>query len=298
MTLSELRFVVSVAQEKNFRRAAAKSFVSQPALSLAIKKIENELGVLIFERNRMGISLTTVGEKIVNQAQIVLEEVDKIKAISVVEKNTQQVEIKIGLIYSIAPYLLPSIIPLVKNSSPEIILEAEEDITTNLIKKLEEGSIDAAIIALPFVVPGIETQPLYDEPFKVLIPTKHPWNNKQKINAKELKNEKILLLDNTHCFSMQVREACPGISDKAEVQAGTSLETIRNMVASNLGISILPQSATANNYSNDLINILPFESPIPFRRVAMAFRRGSSKQASLVKIVKSITSVKEKIIAS
>ena len=298
MTLSELRFVVSVAQEKNFRRAAAKSFVSQPALSLAIKKIENELGVLIFERNRMGISLTTVGEKIVNQAQIVLEEVDKIKAISVAERNTQQVEVKIGLIYSIAPYLLPSIIPLVKNSSPEIILEAEEDITTNLIKKLEEGSIDAAIIALPFVVPGIETQPLYDEPFKVLIPTKHPWNNKQKINAKELKNEKILLLDNTHCFSMQVREACPGISDKAEVQAGTSLETIRNMVASNLGISILPQSATANNYSNDLINILPFESPIPFRRVALAFRRGSSKQSSLVKIVKSITSVKEKIIAS
>ena len=298
MTLSELRFVVAVTQEKNFRRAAAKSFVSQPALSLAIKKIENELGVLIFERNRMGISLTTVGEKIVNQAQIVLEEVDKIKAISVVERNTQQVEVKIGLIYSIAPYLLPSIIPLVKNSSPEIILEAEEDITTNLIKKLEEGSIDAAIIALPFVVPGIETQPLYDEPFKVLIPTKHPWNNKQKINAKELKNEKILLLDNTHCFSMQVREACPGISDKAEVQAGTSLETIRNMVASNLGISILPQSATANNYSNDLINILPFESPIPFRRVAMAFRRGSSKQSSLVKIVKSITSVKEKIIAS
>ena len=298
MTLSELRFVVSVAQEKNFRRAAAKSFVSQPALSLAIKKIENELGVLIFERNRMGISLTTVGEKIVNQAQIVLEEVDKIKAISVAERNTQQVEVKIGLIYSIAPYLLPSIIPLVKNSSPEIILEAEEDITTNLVKKLDEGSIDAAIIALPFDVPGIETQLLYDEPFKVLIPTKHPWNNKQKINAKELKNEKILLLDNTHCFSMQVKEACPGISDKAEVQAGTSLETIRNMVASNLGISILPQSATANNYSNDLINILPFESPIPFRRVAMAFRRGSSKQPSLVKIVKSITSVKEKIIAS
>jgi len=115
---------------------------------------------------------------------------------------------------------------------------------------------------------------------------------------KKLKNEKILLLDNTHCFSMQVREACPGISDKAEVQVGTSLETIRNMVASNLGISILPQSATANNYSNDLINILPFESPIPFRRVAMAFRRGSSKQSSLGKIVKSITSVKEKIIAS
>ena len=132
MTLSELRFVVSVAQEKNFRRAAAKSFVSQPALSLAIKKIENELGILIFERNRMGISLTTVGEKIVNQAQKVLEEVEKIKAISIVEKNDQQVDVKLGLIYSIAPYLLPSIIPVLKNTSPDIVLEAEAVSYTHL----------------------------------------------------------------------------------------------------------------------------------------------------------------------
>ena len=298
MTLSELRFVVSVAQEKNFRRAATKSFVSQPALSLAIKKIENELGVIIFERNRMGISLTTVGEKIVNQAQKVLEEVDKIKAISIVEKNAQQVDVKLGLIYSIAPYLLPSIIPLLKNISPDINLEAEEDVTKNLINKLKDGTIDAAIIALPFDVPGIKIQTLYDEPFKVLIPSKHQWKNKQKINAKDLKNEKILLLDNTHCFSMQIREACPGISDKAEVQAGTSLETIRNMVASNLGISILPQSATVKNYSNDSINILSFENPVPFRRVAIAFRQGSSKRPSLDMIVKSITSIKEKIIGS
>ena len=224
------------------------------------------LGILIFERNRMGISLTTVGEKVVNQAQKVLEEVDKIKAISIVEKNAQQVDVKLGLIYSIAPYLLPSIIPLLKNTSPDIILEAEEDITKNLIIKLKDGTIDAAIIALPFDVPGIEILTLYDEPFKVLIPSKHQWNKKQKINAKDLKNEKILLLDNTHCFSMQVREACPGISDKAEVQAGTSLETIRNMVASNLGISILPQSATVKNYSNDSINILSFENPVPFRQ--------------------------------
>lgn len=298
MTLSELRFVVSVAQEKNFRRAATKSFVSQPAMSLAIKKIENELGVLIFERNRMGISLTTVGEKIVNQAQKVLEEVEKIKAISIVEKNDQQVDVKLGLIYSIAPYLLPSIIPLLKNTSPDIVLEAEEDITKNLINKLKEGSIDAAIIALPFDVPGIDIQMLYDEPFKVLISSKHQWSKKQKIHAKDLKHEKILLLDNTHCFSMQVREACPGISDKAEVQAGTSLETIRNMVASNLGISILPQSATVKNYLNDSINILSFENPVPFRRVAMAFRQGSSKTSSLDMILKSITSIKAKIIGS
>ena len=298
MTLSELRFVVSVAHEKNFRRAAIKSFVSQPALSLAIKKIEIELGVLIFERNRMGASLTTVGEQIVNQAKKVLEEADKIKEISALETNTKQKAIKIGIIYSIAPYLLPSIIPLLKKISPDIILKAEEDVTKNLIHKLKDGVIDAAIIALPFDIPGIALQDLYDEPFKVLIPRKHKWNSKKKINTKDLVNEKILLLDNTHCFSMQVRDACPGISNNAEVQAGTSLETIRNMVASNLGISILPQSATAKNYKNDAINILSFESPIPFRRVALAYRQGTSKKDSLDIMVEAISSIKDQIIGS
>ncbi|MBT3917942.1 MAG: LysR family transcriptional regulator [Nitrosomonadales bacterium] len=298
MTLSELRFVVSVAHEKNFRRAAIKSFVSQPALSLAIKKIETELGVLIFERNRMGASLTTVGEQIVNQAKKVLEEAGKIKEISALETNTKQTAIKIGIIYSIAPYLLPSIIPLLKKISPDIILKAEEDVTKNLIHKLKDGVIDAAIIALPFDIPGIALQDLYDEPFKVLIPRKHKWNSKKKINTKDLVNEKILLLDNTHCFSMQVRDACPGISNNAEVQAGTSLETIRNMVASNLGISILPQSATAKNYKNDAINILSFESPIPFRRVALAYRQGTSKKDSLDIMVEAISSIKDQIIGS
>jgi len=290
--------VVSVAHEKNFRRAAIKSFVSQPALSLAIKKIEIELGVLIFERNRMGVSLTTVGEQIVNQAKKVLEEADKIKEISALETNTKQTAIKIGIIYSIAPYLLPSIIPLLKKISPDIILKAEEDVTKNLIHKLKDGVIDAAIIALPFDIPGIALQDLYDEPFKVLIPRKHKWNSKKKINTKDLVNEKILLLDNTHCFSMQVRDACPGISNNAEVQAGTSLETIRNMVASNLGISILPQSATAKNYKNDAINILSFESPIPFRRVALAYRQGTSKKDSLDIMVEAISSIKDQIIGS
>ena len=296
MTLSELRFVVSVAHERNFRRAAAKSFVSQPALSLAIKKIENELGVSIFERNRMGISLTSVGEKIVNQAQTVLAEVDKIKEISLLEKNTQQIQIKLGLIYSIAPYLLPLIIPKLEEINSDITLDAEEDITKNLITKLQDGSLDAAIIALPFDIPGFETITLYDEPFKVLVSKKHKWNKNQAVNAKQLIHEKILLLDNTHCFSMQVREACPGISNNAEVQTGTSLETIRNMVASNLGISILPQSATTNNYKNREINILSFENPVPFRKVAIAYRHGSTKKDSLIRLIKLVDGIKKQII--
>ena len=296
MTLSELRFVVSVAHERNFRRAAAKSFVSQPALSLAIKKIENELGVSIFERNRMGISLTSVGEKIVSQAQTVLAEVDKIKEISLIETNTQQIQIKLGLIYSIAPYFLPLIIPKLEEINSDITLDAEEDITKNLIDKLQDGSLDAAIIALPFDIPGFETITLYDEPFKVLVSKKHKWKKNQAVNAKQLIHEKILLLDNTHCFSMQVREACPGISNNAEVQTGTSLETIRNMVASNLGISILPQSATTNNYKNKEINILSFEIPVPFRQVAIAYRQGSTKKDSLIKLIKLVQGMKQQII--
>jgi len=296
MTLSELRFVVSVAHERNFRRAAAKSFVSQPALSLAIKKIENELGVSIFERNRMGISLTSVGEKIVSQAQTVLAEVDKIKEISLIETNTQQIQIKLGLIYSIAPYLLPLIIPKLEEINSDITLDAEEDITKNLIAKLQDGSLDAAIIALPFDIPGFETITLYDEPFKVLVSKKHKWKKNQAVNVKQLIHEKILLLDNTHCFSMQVREACPGISNNAEVQTGTSLETIRNMVASNLGISILPQSATTNNYKNKEINILSFEIPVPFRQVAIAYRQGSTKKDSLIKLIKLVEGMKQQII--
>ena len=296
MTLSELRFVISVAHERNFRRAAAKSFVSQPALSLAIKKIENELGVSIFERNRMGISLTSVGEKIVNQAEKVLSEVDKIKEISLLEKNTQQIQIKLGLIYSIAPYLLPLIIPKLEEINSDITLDAEEDITKNLVTKLQDGSLDAAVIALPFDIPGFETITLYDEPFKVLVSKKHKWSKNLAVNAKQLIHEKILLLDNTHCFSMQVREACPGISNNAEVQTGTSLETIRNMVASNLGISILPQSATTNNYKNKEINILSFENPVPFRKVAIAYRHGSTKKDSLIRLKKLVDGIKKQII--
>ncbi len=296
MTLSELRFVISVAHERNFRRAAAKSFVSQPALSLAIKKIENELGVSIFERNRMGISLTSVGEKIVNQAEKVLSEVDKIKEISLLEKNTQQIQIKLGLIYSIAPYLLPLIIPKLEEINSDITLDAEEDITKNLVTKLQDGSLDAAVIALPFDIPGFETITLYDEPFKVLVSKKHKWSKNLAVNAKQLIHEKILLLDNTHCFSMQVREACPGISNNAEVQTGTSLETIRNMVASNLGISILPQSATTNNYKNREINILSFENPVPFRKVAIAYRHGSTKKDSLIRLKKLVDGIKKQII--
>ena len=160
MTLSELRFVVAVAKEKNFRRAAAKCFVSQPALSLAIKKLEEELNVSLFERNRTEVSITEIGEKIVEQANIILEEVEKIKSFAKSGGDPLDGLIKVGMIHSVGPYLLPQIIPILRKLAPKMPLEVEENITSSLEVQLKNGQIDAAIVALPFNIPGIQVLPL------------------------------------------------------------------------------------------------------------------------------------------
>ena len=291
MTLSELKFIVAVAHEKNFRKAADKCFVSQPALSLAIKKLEEELGLILFERSRSDVTVTNVGQSIVNQAIVVLDEAAKIKELAKLGDSHLNQPFKLGLIYSIAPYLLPLIIPQLRQSAPDMPLEIEENITNNLQDKLKKGIIDAAVIALPFDVPSIETIELYDEEFVAVVPSNHAWSSKKRISSKELSSEKVLLLDNTHCFSSQVQEACPGLSKKSEIQVGNSLETIRNMVASNLGISVLPKSAVALKHHNPLVNVISFEKPVPFRRVALAFRKSSVKKDAIEQIAQVIKGV-------
>ena len=294
MTLSELRFIEALAHEKNFRRAAEKSFVSQPALSLGIKKIEAELGIAIFERSVGAggdVKITPVGEKIVEQAIIVLEQAAKIKDISVGGDKQLDLPFKLGLIFSVAPYLLPLIIPSLRKSVPNMPLEVHEDITKNIEVDLKKGSIDAAVIALPFDMPGVETEVLYDEPFVVVIPLEHSWRVKKTIKAKDLSKEKVLLLDRTHCFSNQVVEACPGLSKNSEIQLGNSLETIRKMVASNLGISVLPKSATTDKYQDSLVKTIPFDSPVPFRRIALAYRKSAVKKDAVTHIINVIKSL-------
>jgi LysR family hydrogen peroxide-inducible transcriptional activator len=170
-------------------------------------------------------------------------------------------------------------------------LEIEENITNNLQDKLKKGIIDAAVIALPFDIPSIETIELYDEEFVAVVPSNHAWSSKKRISSKELSSEKVLLLDNTHYFSSQVQEACPGLSKKSEIQVGNSLETIRNMVASNLGISVLPKSAVALKHHNPLVNVISFEKPVPFRRVALAFRKSSVKKDAIEQIAQVIKGV-------
>lgn len=294
MTLTELKFIVSVAKERNFRRASEKCFVSQPALSLAIKKLEEELNVIIFERSRTDVSMTEIGEKIVEQASKVLEQTAYIKQLAELGKNQLNGTLKLGMIHSVGPYLLPEIIPILRKTAPDMPLEVEENLTANLEVQLRNGVIDAAIIALPFDIPGLQYRTLYDEEFDVVVPSGHHWANRKQIKPEELSDEKVLLLNSGHCFSNQVTQACPELARKGEILQGNSLETIRNMVASNLGITVLPCSATGERYNNPLIKVIPFVSPAPTRRIAIAWRKSFMRLEAVDKIAEAIKAINSK----
>lgn len=291
MTLNELKFVIAVARERNFRRAAEKCFVTQPALSLGIKKLEEELDIIIFERSRSEVTPTIIGEKIIEQAMIVIEQSYRLKEMAKLGTNPLKGLFKLGMIHSVGPYLLPEIIPILRLSAPDMPLEVEENLTANLEVQLKNGVIDAAIIALPFDLPGIEVKTLYDEEFSVVVPISHRWANRLVVKPEELSEEKVLLLNTGHCFSNQVTLACPELSRKGEVLQGNSLETIRNMVASNLGITVLPATATVARYANPLLKVISFEEPVPTRRIAIAWRKSYVRTQAIEKLIDAITEV-------
>jgi len=293
MTLNELRFIVAVAQERNFRRAAERSFISQPALSLAIQKLEEELGLKIFERGKSDITVTPVGTAIVEQAQRVLEEAERIREIAAQGKNQLAAPLRIGIIHSVGPYLLPDLIPALKKVAPHMALDVEENITANLDNLLRNGKLDVIVIALPFGDAGILTHPLYDEPFEVVVSSEHRWADRRSIKAGELADEKVLLLDSGHCFSNQVAEACPDLSRKGtDAQHGTSLETIRNMVASGLGVTVLPASANSVRYRSRLLKVIPFAKPVPARRIALAWRKSFARTQAIEALAQAVAQAK------
>ncbi|MEC7814850.1 MAG: hydrogen peroxide-inducible genes activator [Pseudomonadota bacterium] len=283
MTLTELRYVVTLAKEKHFGRAAERCHVSQPTLSVAVKKLEDELGIPLFERSKSSIRVTEVGQRIIEQAQRVLDQVGVIKDMAQDGKNQLNSPLKVGAIYTIGPYLFPHLLPELRRAAPEMPLYIEENYTANLRQKLRHSELDAIIVALPFEEPEVVTLPLYDEPFVVLLPADHPLTAKEQITAEEMSNEQLLLLGPGHCFRDQVLESCPPLVDAITkpadsgqptlVTEGSSLETIRHMVASGLGITVLPMSAaTAIKYQEDILAVRPFAPPVPFRTVALAWR--------------------------
>ena len=292
MTLNELRYIVAVARERNFRRAAERCFVTQPALSLAIQKLEKELNIQLFERKKNDITLTAVGERVIAQATRVLDEAEKIKEMAQQGADHLVGPIRLGVIYTIGPYLLPELIPMLREKAPEMPLDVEENTTLHLEAQLRNGVVDAAIIALPFDVPGVATIGLYDEPFMVVVPAGHPWAKRKSIAAADLSGEKVLLLNSGHCFSNQVVEACPELSRKGEVLQGNSLETIRNMVASGLGITVLPCSAATERYRNPLLRVIPFRDPVPSRRVALAWRKSFVRGSAITALVEAVKAIR------
>ncbi len=250
MTLTELKYIVAVARERHFGRAAEACFVSQPTLSVAIKKLEDELGVQLFERGSTEVSITPIGVQIVEQAQRVLEESSAIKEIAKQGKDPLSGPLRVGVIYTISPYLLPALVPRMIQDAPKMPLLLQEGLTIKLLESLRLGDVDVAILADPFPNQGFVTQAVYDEPFVVAVPNGHPWARRKHVKSSELKEETMLLLGTGHCFRDQVLEVCPELSRYSQASAGiqktfegSSLETIRHMVASGIGITVLPWTA-------------------------------------------------------
>jgi len=285
MTLNELRYLVAIAHERSFGRAAQRCFVSQPALSVAIQKLEEELGAQLFERGKTEVTVTAVGERIVEQAQKVLEEAARIRDIAQAGRNQLVGPFHLGVIYTVAPYLLPDLIPALSERAPQMPLEIEENLTDQLEVALKSGRIDAAIIALPFQPPGVTADFLYEEPFQVVVPHRHRWAKRRAIEPSELAGEHTILLNIGHCFRDQVLDSCPELNrGDAPVTRTNSLETIRNMVASGLGVSVLPRDALTPKYHSKLVVPVPFAKPVPSRRIALAYRKSFPRPAAIAAI--------------
>ena len=301
MTLTELKYIVAIARERHFSRAADACFVSQPTLSVAIKKLEDELNVQIFERGTSEISVTPIGQQIIAQAQRVLEQTQAIREIAKQGKDPLIGPIRLGVIYTIGPYLLPSLVKQMIKMAPQMPLMLQENFTLKLIELLKQGEIDVAVIALPFPETGLVMRPLYDEPFVVALPKGHPWQQQTSIDANDLKQETMLLLGNGHCFRDHVLGVCPELmrfSQNADgIQKtfeGSSLETIRHMVASGIGITVLPCTSVPaeqigkhkitqhkNAVDHAMLSYIPFKEPAPDRRVVLAWRKSFTRMPAI-----------------
>ena len=297
MTLQELRFIVTLAQLRHFGKAAASCFVSQPTLSIAIKKIEEELQVQLFERQKNQLFVTPTGKKVCEAAHRILAEVENIKLIAKDDQDDTVAPLKLGAIYTIGPYIFPGLITQFKKIAPKIPLEIHEDFTVNLKEKLRDGKIDAAIISLPFNDPLFKTCVLYKENFVVLMPAKHPLAENSQITENMLCKYHVLMLGENHCFKDQVVSSCPKCfnhkkSTKYDVQTveGSSLETIRYMVATGLGLTILPETAAKmGSNMNALLITRPLKVKSPTRTVVLAWRKSFPRMKIIEKVIKAVS---------
>jgi len=302
MTLTELKYIVAVAREKHFGRAADACYVSQPTLSVAIKKLEDELEVKLFERSAGEVSVTPLGEEIVRQAQSVLEQAAAIKEIAKRGKDPLAGALTLGVIYTIGPYLLPELVRHAIARTPQMPLMLQENFTVKLLEMLRTGEIDCAILAEPFPDTGLAMAPLYDEPFMAAVPSSHTLATRKTVSTADLKNETMLLLGTGHCFRDHVLEVCPEFARYAsnaegirKTFEGSSLETIKHMVAAGMGVTLVPRlsvprdaliSLSRRRKSDDThVRYLPIREPDgsgpPMRRVVLAWRRSFTRYEAI-----------------
>jgi LysR family hydrogen peroxide-inducible transcriptional activator len=281
MTLTELRYLVALSEAGHFRKAAEQCNVSQPTLSIAIKKLESELGISLFERARHKVTTTPTGALIVEQARTVIQETKNLLHLAEMGKDPLGSMLSVGAIYTVGPYLFPRLVGNMQHLAPNMPLFIEESYTANLRGKLTSGELDAAFVALPFTETDVLTKAVYDEEFVVVMPQNHELASQEFIDPASLARHRVLLLGEGHCFRDQVLDACPGLQqsireDYAQGQAvveGSSLETLKHMVASGLGITVLPQSAAnLTTYGDQSLVIRSFEAPAPRRTIALAWR--------------------------
>ncbi|TAN30413.1 MAG: LysR family transcriptional regulator [Castellaniella sp.] len=296
MTLTELKYIVAVARERHFGRAAEACFVSQPTLSVAIRKLEDELGVILFERGGVEVGITPIGLRVVSQAQKVLEEGAKLREIAHQGHDPLEGPLRVGVIYTVGPYLLPYLVPTQIRQTPQMPLLLQENYTTRLLELLRQGEIDCAIVALPLPETGFAQCALFDEPFFVALPHQHPWAQEKEIDSRRLKEETMLLLGAGHCFRDQVLEVCPELSRYSASSEGiqrtfegSSLETIRHMVAAGIGITVLPASALGiRGAESRLLKYVPFKPPVPDRRVVLVWRKSFPRLAAIEALVHAV----------
>jgi LysR family hydrogen peroxide-inducible transcriptional activator len=289
MKLSALRYLVAFADEGSFSKAAERCHVSQPTLSVALQNLEAELGVSLIERSKGHVALTDLGWQVAGQARKALDEARRVEQVAQLGKNPLAGDFRLGVIHTIGPYLLPELIAAMRQTAPDTRLYIEESMTALLADYLKYGTVDAAIVALPFDVPGIRTHPLYDEPFEVVVPKGHAWAKRKRIAANEVRGADVLVLKAGNCFREQVLDACPEISHaEGSTHEGHSIETVRCMVASGYGVSVLPAGTLGGIYRSDLVVSIPFDEPAPSRRVALAWRQGFTRPQAIEAIIKAI----------
>jgi LysR family hydrogen peroxide-inducible transcriptional activator len=286
MNLKDLKYLVALADTGHFGKAAERTFVSQPTLSAQLKKLEEYLGVKLVERQPRNVQLTEVGKQVVVRARRMLDEGDQIVALARNNKDPFAGRLKLALIPTIGPYLLPRVMQKIRKALPQLGLMLYEHQTEALLKRLHDGEVDLGIMALPIAQDGMETRELYEEAFTVALPNHHALAAKSTIKVPDLKGQTLLLLEDGHCLRDQALEVCSRIDIReAEDFRATSLETLRQMVVAGLGITLLPETAVESPFGSQRgLTIRQFSKPVPTRTVGAVWRKSSTRAEAIAAV--------------